>query len=97
MPISISPVDQLHWSLFIAPSSLFDKQLLKYSPNLLSEMVYVYNYLQVKKEGFASVTANIRHDTSVQQGNTLGLRCSSNIFKKVGVGGVRPDCINHEL
>lgn len=45
-------------------------------------MVYVYNYLQVKKEGFASVTANIRCDTSVQQGNTLGLNCSTNIKKK---------------
>lgn len=80
MPISIPQVDQLHWSLFIAPSSLFDKQLLDYSSNLLSETVY--NYLQVKKEGFASVIANIRHDTSVQQGNTLGLSCSSNVKKK---------------
>lgn len=80
MPISIPQVDQLHWSLFIAPSSLFDKQLLDYSSNLLSETVY--NYLQVK-EGFASVTANIRHDTSVQQGNTLGLSCSWNVKKKI--------------
>lgn len=48
MPISIPQVDQLHWSLFIAPSSLFDKQLLDYSSNLLSETVY--NYLQVKKK-----------------------------------------------
>ena len=42
----------------------------------------IYNYLQVKKEGFASMAANIRHDTSVQQGNTLGLSCSSNLKKK---------------
>ena len=95
MPISISQVDQLHWSLFIAPSSLFDRQLLNYSSNLLSETVCVYNYLQVKK-GFASVAANIRHDTSVQQGNTLGLNCSSNVKKKKKKV-LMPDCINHEL
>lgn len=57
----------------------------------------IYNYLQVKKEGFASMAANIRHDTSVQQGNTLGLSCSSNVKKKKKKKVLIPDCINHEL